>query len=157
MVIFILSLKMSEKKTKKTIGRVDKADFPQLGLSNLDVKIDTGAFTSSLHCHHIFEEDGKLFFSLLDPSHEQYHNKPVESENFRIKKVRSSNGIQEERYVITTEIVLFGEKFKIDLTLTNRGDMNFPVLLGRKLLNKKFTVDTSKKDLSYNQKQSSQE
>ncbi|MFZ6050773.1 ATP-dependent zinc protease family protein [Halocola ammonii] len=148
---------MSNKPAKKTIGRIDKADFPLLGLRDLDVKIDSGAFTSSLHCHHIVEKDGKLQFSLLDPSHEQYHNKPIESESFRIKKVRSSNGLQEERYVITTEIVLFGKTFEIDLTLTNRGDMNFPVLLGRKLLNKNFIVDTAMTNLSHNEKMKNQE
>ena len=46
---------------KKVLGRVDKIDFPQLHLSNIDVKIDTGAYTSAIHCSKIKEEDGKLF------------------------------------------------------------------------------------------------
>jgi hypothetical protein len=148
---------MAKSYTRQVIGRIDKADFPLLGLKDLDVKIDSGAFTSSLHCHHIVEKNGKLQFSLLDPSHDQYHNKPIESAVFKVKKVRSSNGSQEERYVITTEVVLFGKTHKLDLTLTNRGDMNFPVLLGRKLLNKKFIVDTSMTNLSHNEKMKNQE
>ena len=45
----ILNLKMP----KKVIGRIDKADFPLLGLFDIDVKIDTGAYTSSIHCHKV--------------------------------------------------------------------------------------------------------
>ncbi|MEO2061132.1 MAG: peptidase, partial [Mesonia sp.] len=44
-------------KSKKTIGRVDKADFPELGLNEIAIKIDTGAYTSSIHCEDIHEEN----------------------------------------------------------------------------------------------------
>ena len=39
----------------KTIGRIDRADFPELKLRNLHLKVDTGAFTSTIHCHEINE------------------------------------------------------------------------------------------------------
>ncbi|RPI42243.1 MAG: peptidase, partial [Bacteroidetes bacterium] len=66
--------------TGKTIlGRGDRADFPQLGLENIEIKIDTGAYTSSIHCHQIQEvihEDRRMIrFRLLDPSHPKYHDR----------------------------------------------------------------------------------
>ncbi|MGQ8338429.1 ATP-dependent zinc protease family protein [Sunxiuqinia sp. A32] len=134
------------------IGREDKADFPKLELMDIEVKVDTGAFTSSFHCHKIsmIEEDGveKLCCNFLDPEHEKYHNRKITFDQFNLKKVRSSNGILEERFSIETTIQIFDQLFPIELTLTERGSMKFPVLLGRKFLSKKFIVDSSMKDLS---------
>ncbi|MBF4986150.1 peptidase, partial [Nonlabens mediterrranea] len=60
-------------KKKLIIGRTDRADFPKLEIENLDIKIDTGAYTSSIHCTNIVEENGILLATLLDEAHEQYH------------------------------------------------------------------------------------
>ena len=134
------------------IGREDVADFPLLELEGIEVKIDTGAFTSSFHCHNIelIKTNGteKLHCSFLDPQHEKYHDKEFIFEAFTLKKVKSSNGQLEERYSITTEIKLFDQLYAIELTLTERGTMKFPVLLGRKFLSKRFVVDSSLKNLS---------
>ena len=46
-----------QRMEKVIIGRIDRADFPKLGLSDIDIKIDTGAYTSSIHCNHIRAED----------------------------------------------------------------------------------------------------
>ena len=137
---------------KITIGRVDKVDFPELFLENIDVKIDSGAYTSSIHCSNINVVGKKLNFTLLDPEHEFYNNKQFSTENFTSKAVKSSNGISETRYMIHTEIIIFGKTFPIYLTLSERKDMKFPILLGRKFLNKKFIIDTTQKNLSFNQK-----
>jgi hypothetical protein len=58
----------------------------------------------------------------------------------------------EERFSIFTEITIFKNIYPIELTLTERPDMKHPVLLGRKFLSKRFLIDTSRKNLSYNQK-----
>ena len=138
---------------KITIGRVDKADFPELSLSEIDVKVDSGAFTSSIHCSNIEEitVDGVslIQFKLLDPEHAFYNNKEFNFKNYNSKIVKSSNGISEKRFMIQTEIFIFNTKFPIYLTLSERKDMKFPILLGRKFLNKKFVIDTAKKNLSY--------
>lgn len=138
---------------KITIGREDKADFPEFHLEDIDIKIDSGAYTSSIHCTQIKEvlENGKklLKFTLLDPTHTLYNHKEFTSYDYNSKWVKSSNGISEERFRIYTEIVIFNKKFPIYLTLTERKDMKFPVLIGRKFLNKKFVIDTIKKNLSH--------
>jgi len=73
-------------KKKITIGRKDKVDFPELGLKDIPVKVDTGAYTSAIHCRNIVIKtvDGKdvLYFTLLDPSHSQYDNIEYSSINF---------------------------------------------------------------------------
>ena len=134
------------------IGRQDVADFPKLHLFELPVKIDSGAYTSSLHCHNIveFEQNGekKIKCNFLDPEHEKYHEKEFIFDNFKKRKVKSSNGIVEVRYSITTEITLFNTIYPIELTLTERGSMKFSVLLGRKFLSKKFIINTALKNLS---------
>ena len=138
---------------KLTIGREDKADFPELALENIDLKIDSGAYTSSIHCANIKEIviNGKklIKFTLLDPEHPLYNNKEFTTYSYSSKVVKSSNGIAENRFMISTEIVIFNETFPIYLTLSERKDMKFPILLGRKFLNKKFVIDTAKKNLSY--------
>ncbi|MCW8896410.1 MAG: RimK/LysX family protein [Flavobacteriales bacterium] len=139
-------------KQKILIGRQDVADFPLLNILQLPIKIDTGAYTSSLHCHNIieFEENGqkRIKCNLLDPEHENYHEKEITFDAFTKKKVKSSNGQVEERYKITTEIVLFNQTFPIEFTLSERGSMRFSVLIGRKFLTNRFIVDTSLKNLS---------
>ena len=141
---------------KYTIGRTDKADFPEFGLEEIDVKIDTGAYGCSIHCDHIeeIEENGvkRIHFQLLDPKHEQYNHKPFSTEHYTVKTVKSSTGVPEERFVIESEIRLFNLVFPIRMSLTNRGEMRYPVLLGRTLLNGNFIVDTAKTNLSYKHK-----
>jgi len=144
------------RKTKIVIGRKDIADFEKLNLMGIVVKIDSGAYTSSFHCHKIEKivHEGKEMIkcNFLDPGHEQYHEKEFCFENFEIRNVKSSNGIVEERFSIYTEITIFEKRYPIELTLTERPDMKHPVLLGRKFTSKKFLIDTSRKNLSLNRK-----
>ncbi len=138
---------------KKVIGRTDQADFPELGFSDIDIKIDTGAYTSSIHCNHIREEDNILCCTFLDPKHPEYNGKEMQFKSYDITAVKSSNGEIQYRYVVQSTIKLFDKVHKISLTLSSRDDMRFPVLIGRKFLTKKFVVDTELTDVSYSQKQ----
>lgn len=139
-------------KKKITIGRKDKANLPELGLKNIDIKIDTGAYTSAIHCHMIEkkEKDGKevVVFTLLDPSQPQYKKQEFSTEDFHEKRIKNSFGHSEKRFVIETDIRLFGHIYPIELSLSERGEMRFPILIGRRFLMGKFIVDPSKYDLS---------
>ncbi len=137
---------------KKIIGRIDKVDFPILELNNIDAKIDTGAYTSSIHCVDIREIDQTLRCSFLDATHPEYNGKIVTFKNYDIAAVKSSNGKVEVRFVVRTQIIVFGKKYPITLTMTTRDDMRFPVLIGRKFLSGKFLVDPQLENQSYNQK-----
>ena len=141
---------------KLFIGREDMVDFPEFGLENIAVKTDTGAYSSSIHCHLIEEViiDFKkvIQFRLLDPSHTDYNEKPFFTEHYSIKTIKNSFGAAEDRYVIETVVILFGIEYPIKLSLSERGDMKYPVLLGRELLSKRFNVNTDRTNLSYKQK-----
>ena len=150
------NLKENKLKKKRIIGRKDKANFPSLGLENLDIKMDTGAYTSAIHCRKIEtrKKNGKetLFFTLLDPSHPQYNTQEISTDNFSEKRIKNSFGSSEKRFVIETDILLFGKKHSIELSLSERGEMKFPILIGRRFLMGKFIVDSAKYDLSYKRK-----
>jgi hypothetical protein len=134
---------------KRNIGRIDKADFPLLQLEDVDVKIDTGAYTSTIHCKNVKVEDNYLKCNFLDEEHPDYHEKEIVFDNYDVKVVKSSNGQSQARYRILTEIILFGKTYPIFLTLSDRDDMKYPVLLGRKFLTKRFIVDINKTNLSH--------
>ena len=141
----------------KTLGRIDKADFPELHLEDIEIKVDTGAYTSSIHSHEIkkvvLNSESHIEFKLLDPSYPKYNDIVFKSKNFNEKEIKSSFGTIENRYIIKTNIVIFDTEYKIELSLSERSDMKYPVLLGRKFLNKEFIVDTSLKNISFKLKQ----
>lgn len=133
------------------IGRIEKIHFPDWSLTDLDAKVDTGAYTSSLHCHHIKEfmkDDEKwIQFNVLDPDHPEYESVLYKSKVHDIRKVKSSNAIVEERFVIKERVSFSGEIRSIELSLTDRSGMKYPILLGRKFLNR-YIIDTSRKYLT---------
>jgi hypothetical protein len=137
---------------KKTIGRFDRADFPELGLEGLKVKVDTGAYTSSLYATSIHVRRYKgvkhLYFKALGPEHPQYQGKPHRFALFSMKEVKSSSGETELRYFVETVISLFGEEYPIVISLTNRSKMRTPVLLGRRLIRNRFVVDVTRSNVS---------
>ena len=134
---------------KTIIGRRDIADFPDLGFNQVQVKIDTGAYTSSIHCKSIEVKDDKLYCIFLDEKHPEYSLETHCFENYKTIRVKSSNGIAQKRYEIKSKIKLFNKTYSISLSLSDRKDMKYPVLLGRKFLNPKFVVDPQLTDLSY--------
>jgi hypothetical protein len=142
----------SSSKEKLLIGRKEDVNLPDLKLKAIDAKIDTGAYSSSIHCHHIklAKRDGRqvLKFKLLDPEHENYQKRVFVFKNFKTTKVKSSNGKSENRFVIKTNVEIFDKKFKTEFTLTDRSDMKYPILLGRKFIKQGFIVDVNKYDLA---------
>lgn len=140
------------KKIKPVIGRDDVVDFPMFGLVDVPVKIDSGAFTSTIHCSKIKELEGELAVVFLSKKHEAYKGNYYIFKDFSVKKVKSSNGQIQERYKVKGDILLFGKKYKTEFTLSKRSNMKYPVLLGRKLLNKRFLIDTSLSNQSFNSK-----
>jgi len=137
---------------RKTIGRVDKIDFPKLDLYNIDVKIDTGAYTSAIHCSQIIVDGNSLKCTFYSKGHPNFSGKEVIFENFTKTNVKSSNGFKENRFKVKSEVVFFGKTYKINLTLSTREEMRFPVLIGRQFLKRKFLVDVDQENISHNLK-----
>jgi hypothetical protein len=136
--------------TKKIIGRVDIVDFPKLNLNQVSVKIDTGAYTSAIHCSKITEEDHKLICTFESKGHPNFKSEQIVFDNYTFTDVKSSNGFKENRYKIKSEVIFFGKTYKINLTLSTRDDMKFPVLIGRQFLSNKFIVDVNMENVSFN-------
>ena len=142
-----------KRKGKRIIGRRDKVDLPELELDDIDAKIDTGAYTSSLHVRGIKEikRNGKLWvrFKLKHPHHPAYNNKKIKLPVHAHKRIKNSFGEIEVRYIIKTTMVVFGKVYTTEFSLADRSKMECPVLIGRKFLYRKFLVDVNQKDLSY--------
>jgi hypothetical protein len=128
---------------KLTIGRREIVEFPELGLEGIEAKIDTGAYTTALHCHDIKEENGILYFKLLDPTHPTYNDKEQMFHDYFQKEIKNSFGEVEKRYMIKTIVKIGRKRIKSVISLTDRGTMRYPVLIGRKLLKNRFIVDVS--------------
>jgi len=137
---------------KIVIGRTDIADFPDLGFNQVEVKIDTGAYTSSIHCKSIKVINNQLHCIFLDEKHPEYSLKTHTFDSYKTIRVKSSNGIAQNRYEIKSRIKLFNKIYSISLSLSDRKDMKYPVLLGRKFLKPKFVVDPALTDLSHQNK-----
>jgi hypothetical protein len=136
----------------QTLGRSDRVDLPGLGLENIHAKIDTGAYTSSLHCSSAEVVNGKLEFVLLDEEHPEFTGMKFTVKKFTQREIKNSFGEAELRYVIKTTIKIFDRKIRAEFTLSDREKLRFPVLLGRKILRNRFLIDVTKKDLYFQSK-----
>ena len=137
-------------KNKEIIGRKELISIIDLELSNLDAKIDTGADSNALHCDdiEINEQNNTVSFTLLDEVHKAYHGKRMTFPLYKLKRVKSSNGEVQIRPTIEVDVLFFGKKYKSVISLTNRTDMKFPMLIGRRFLKDYFLVDVSQEYLA---------
>ena len=140
---------------KRLLGRRELVDFPAFDLGGVEAKVDTGAYTSAIHCTNIHidtaaHQPPTLLVNLLDPGHEGADGRLLAFTEFALRDIRSSNGEVQERYVIRTVVQLYGKNFEAEFSLSDRSDMKYPVLLGRSLLRQgRFVVDVAKRNLSY--------
>ena len=129
----------------EVIGYLEKVDIPELELFDLDGKIDTGADSSSLHCDAINVQGNEVTFVLHDEVHEAYHGKSITMPIHKRKKVKSSNGKSEERIFIKTKLKMGHEAYDAEISLANRVNMKYPLLIGRKFMAHHYLIDVSKK------------
>ncbi|SHE28966.1 Uncharacterized conserved protein [Modicisalibacter ilicicola DSM 19980] len=121
---------------KAVVGRREMVTLSELGLS-LCCKIDTGARTSALHAEDIdsYEEGGHMWVSFVtrgggpdSPAH------PVRMHLHDRRRVTSSNGHTQWRYVVRTHMLLGELDYPVELTLVDRREMRHPMLLGRRAM-----------------------
>ncbi|MGE3714289.1 MAG: 30S ribosomal protein S6--L-glutamate ligase, partial [Alphaproteobacteria bacterium] len=130
---------------KIVIGKEEWCDLPELGLPAIKARIDTGAKTSSLHAFNIqtISRDGKKYV-LFDIHPIQDNRKIIQSCSGLLvdkREVRSSSGEKESRPVIRTQLVLGGERWEIEISLTNRDSMGYRMLLGREAMKERVLID----------------
>jgi hypothetical protein len=135
-------------KQKAIIGRLETIALPDLAITDLQVRVDTGAKTSSLHVDNItkIKSNGKIMvkFDIHPDVHNVENVVTCEAPLHDIRKIKSSNGTSEQRYVIATPVQLGSENWTIEITLTDRSDMNYLMLFGREAIGERFLVDPSK-------------
>lgn len=134
------------------LGRSDRVDLPGLGLVDIHAKIDTGAYTSSLHCSRAEVIDGQLEFVLLDEEHPEFTGMKFVFKDFDRRVIKNSTGEAELRYIIKTTVKIHGKTYRTQFSLSDRDNMKFPILLGRRVLKKRFLIDVSRKDISFTAK-----
>ena len=127
------------------IGWREWIGFPELGIDRIKAKIDTGARTSVIHAHRVRKLDD------IDEQRVEFFLHPVQKKRdpeYRCvarvldeRSVRSSNGESETRYVIITPLSLGNDVWPIELTLSNRDQMGFRLLVGRAAIRGRFNVD----------------
>jgi hypothetical protein len=136
----------------EVIGYIEKVDLPDLELFDLDAKIDTGADSSSIHCDEIIVKGEMVSFLLHDEVHEAYHGKKITLPIHKIKRVKSSNGKSEERIFIKTAIKLGCKTYEAEVSLSNRKNMKYPMLVGRRFMSHRYLVDLSHKYITKKEK-----
>ncbi len=130
---------------KITIGSLETGDLPELGIYRLSMRVDTGAATSALHVENIeeFREHGKRWvsFDLLPEVHNVDGTVRITCRIKGRKTVKRTNADSQKRAVIDTRLHLGNKSWPIKLTLTDRSEMNYPMLLGREAMVGRVTVD----------------
>lgn len=132
-------------KSKIIIGWREWVGLPDLGIDAIKAKVDTGAKTSAIHAYRIkeFRRDGRVWVRFyLHPL--QRHRLPEIKCELPIadrRGVTSSNGERQERYVVRTSLRLGMGVWPVELTLTNRDEMGFRLLIGREALKGRAVVD----------------
>ncbi len=124
------------------VGWREMVALPALDLEAIPAKIDTGARTSSLHAE-VLEEiergDGRYVRFAVDWGGIRRECVAIHVD---VRGITSSNGETQKRYVIKTPLRIGDTQFKAEISLADRSDMKFPMLIGRSALRRRFLVDS---------------
>jgi hypothetical protein len=128
------------------IGWREWVSLPELGIERIKAKIDTGARTSALHAFNVRPykklNRHRIHFEIHPLQHNDQYIIECDTEVIDMRIVSDSGGHKEKRYVIKTPILLGDKEFPIEITLTNRDNMLFRMLLGRTAIRKgKFFIN----------------
>jgi hypothetical protein len=133
---------LKEPRPPLVVGWRELVSLPDLGLTGIPAKIDTGARTSSLHAHVLedFQRGAKRFVRFaVDWGGERYF---CEAVHVDLRGITSSNGDQQTRFVIKTPLRIGNLTFRAEISLADRSQMQFPMLIGRTALRRRMVVDS---------------
>lgn len=128
---------------KVLVGAKEIIDLPELGLFGIITRIDTGAQTTALHVDHLLEneETGMVDFEFHPDSHDIKKTMKCSAKIVAKKRIKSSNGDREKRYIINSKATMGSLEWTIRISLTNRSSMNHLMLLGRQAMKGHLIVD----------------
>ncbi|MCW2738830.1 RimK/LysX family protein [Nocardioides sp.] len=129
------------------VGWREWVALPQAGVAWVKAKIDTGARSSSIHAFdlEVFESDGQEWvrFSIHPWQRSDEDHVELSLPVLDRREVRSSNGQTEQRYAVAMDVTLAGRTITTVMTLSNRDEMGFRMLIGREALERGFLVDSA--------------
>lgn len=143
-----------KKKYVRILGRREMVYFPEWNFGPVEAKMDTGAYTGSIHADDIMEKinsEGKPYLSFkLKKNYYSFLSEDlnVHSEEFEIKIIKNSFGEGEVRYVIPVKIKIGKKNIRTKISLTDRSTMKFQILVGRRIIKNKFLLDVGKVHLN---------
>ncbi|MGB1311076.1 MAG: ATP-dependent zinc protease [Leucothrix sp.] len=133
------------RKKLAVLGWREYVDLPDLQISGVKAKIDTGAKTSCIHAFAVetFEKDNEVWvrFGVHPNQGDRVTEVWCESRVVDYREVTDSGGHTEMRYVIASTLVIGRHVFEAEITLTNRDNMRFRMLLGRRAMKGRFAVN----------------
>lgn len=140
----------------KTIGWKELVDFVDFEIQNVPAKTDTGAKTSVLHCENIelLKINKKQFVKFTPLDERKTKGKTFTLPFHKERRIKNSFGLEENRYIVHTRVKMFDEIYDIEISLRDRSNMEYPMLLGRSFIRKKFLVDVNRANLSQKHNQS---
>ncbi len=135
-------------KNNNIIGWREWVSLPEIKIEKIKCKVDTGARTSALHAFFVepFHNKGQLHvkFGMHPLQHKITEEVICKCKVLDQRTVTDSGGHREKRYVIETPVLLGPHEWVVEITLTNRENMLFRMLLGREAIKNRFTVNPAR-------------
>jgi hypothetical protein len=126
----------SKKKKKRPVTEIgwrEFVDLPDLGIRHFRAKIDTGARTSAIHAtqQKLLKQDGAAWVEFHVPVPGTPRTTRCRARLVESRAIKNTSGVPEDRYVIETTLVMGGRRWPIEVSLADRENMGFDLILGR--------------------------
>jgi len=133
------------------IGWREYVGLPEFHIDHVKAKIDSGARTSALHAEEIqpYDQNGVGFVSFLIPFIGCEKGVRCSAKIVDKRPIKNTGGVAEDRYIVKTILTLGQERWPVEVSLTSRQSMRFPVIIGRTAIREKgFLLNPGKSYLS---------
>ena len=141
----------SKKRKIIEIGWREYVGLPEFHIDHVKAKIDSGARTSALHAEEItpFDQDGIGYVSFLIPFIGCEKGIRCSAKIVDRRPIKNTGGVAEERYIVKTTLTLGEMRWPVEVSLTSRQSMRFPVIIGRTAIRDKgFLLNAGRSYLS---------